>query len=279
MQGLLFSFGDSDSEATAAPAAASAENASTAAPQNTAAARPAQVGKQAARPRGSRAKPKKQAVIAPMSFDASEAATEAAEGAQTRGDARGGFSVPGAAVSVFTVPEAQVAPTSSYAYDKTQADVQGGQPLRTFRVQTDHGSNDRMRRGFQTSFMPLLPNVDAAQTERPAIFAMLPLLTQGQTAPGIPPPTINDPDFSFNWKHLVDSWPLRSRRPCSNCLHAFDAVPWMIPIKRIENYYKMDDSDHVFCSYGCTKRFLIGSHYPDRFIYMVYLDDIARNYF
>lgn len=53
----------------------------------------------------------------------------------------------------------------------------------------------------------------------------------------------------------------------------------MIPIKRIESYYKMDDSEHVFCSYPCTLRFLLMSGYPDRFMYVVFLNDIARNYF
>jgi len=95
----------------------------------------------------------------------------------------------------------------------------------------------------------------------------------------MPPPNINDPNMQFNWQHLIDEWPLRSKRPCSNCMHPFESIPWMIPVKRIEGYYKMDDSEHVFCSYPCMRRFLISSGYSDRFMYMVYANDIARNYF
>jgi len=95
----------------------------------------------------------------------------------------------------------------------------------------------------------------------------------------MPPPKINDPNMAFNWSHLVDEWPLRSNRPCSYCMHKFECIPWFIPVKRIESYYKMDDSEHVFCSYPCERRFLLQSGYPDRFIYLVYLNDIARNYF
>jgi hypothetical protein len=34
-------------------------------------------------------------------------------------------------------------------------------------------------------------------------------------------------------------------------MHVFESIPWFIPVKRIESYYKMDDSEHVFCSYPC----------------------------
>ena len=136
-----------------------------------------------------------------------------------------------------------------------------------------------MVRGYTSYYMPLIPTVHDGPTERQPIYAMLPLLTQGTTAPQMPPPKINDPNMQFNWQHLVDQWPLKSNRPCSNCMHKFESIPWMIPIKRIESYYKMDDSEHVFCSYSCELRFLLQSGYPDRFVYIVYLNDIARNYF
>jgi hypothetical protein len=183
----------------------------------------------------------------------------------------------GAAARAAVAPVEEHAAKSSYAFETTVPEV--AQTLKTYRVQIDYGKRDRMTRGYTSYYMPLMANIDASTTERPAIYAMLPLLTQGTTAPQMPPPKINDPNMQFNWSHLIDEWPLKSKRPCSNCMHPFESIPWMIPIKRIEGYYKMDDSEHVFCSYPCMRRFLISSGYPDRFMCLVYANDIARNYF
>lgn len=184
-----------------------------------------------------------------------------------------------AATRMHYLEEKEPAPQSSYAFDTVVPEVATSEPLKTYRVQIDYGKKDRMVRGYSSYYMPLIPLANEGPSERQPIYAMLPLLTQGTTAPQMPPPKINDPNMQFNWSHLVDQWPLKSKRPCSNCMHKFESIPWMIPIKRIESYYKMDDSEHVFCSYSCELRFLLSSGYQDRFVYIVYLNDIARNYF
>ena len=53
---------------------------------------------------------------------------------------------------------------------------------------------------------------------------------------------------------LTRPWPALSDKVCDNCMHLFDSVPWMRPVRHlVDDVYEMD---HNFCSVGCTARFI-----------------------
>jgi hypothetical protein len=99
-------------------------------------------------------------------------------------------------VTKTQLPETQVPALSSYAYDTHVPEVDPKKPLKTYRVQVDYGMRDRMVRGFSSYYMPMIGDiVENDFSQRHPIYAMLPLLTQGTTAPQMPPPKINDPNM------------------------------------------------------------------------------------
>lgn len=84
-------------------------------------------------------------------------------------------SILGAASRMSAMPIDEQVAKSSYVFSTVMTDVP--QTLKTYRVQVDYGKRDRMSRGYSSYYMPLISNVDASVNERPAIYAMLPLLT------------------------------------------------------------------------------------------------------